>query len=171
MIHPRMSLSNIILDQDQEFLFLWRKRMDVSVGSRYSDTNYYKGVEDTKFDNEAEWSKDASTLNVQRWVKPPSLALRSRRSAKVLRYHYLLAIITYVQTVPAKQCIGFFTRSGRSLFQMNRARNGLLQSSINYIYLIHVGWWPRKCLAQPAQLVQSLTPQVVAALQYFAPQP
>ena len=38
MIHPRVSLSNIILDQDQEFLFLWRKRMGVSVGSGHSDT-------------------------------------------------------------------------------------------------------------------------------------
>jgi len=65
MIHPRVSLSNIILDQDQEFLFLWRKRMGVSVGSGHSDTDYYKGVKDTKFDNEVERSKDPRTLNVQ----------------------------------------------------------------------------------------------------------
>ena len=72
------------------------------------------------------------------------------RISKVLRYHYLLAIITYVQTVSANSVLVFSLEVVVALFQMNRARNGLLQSSINYVYLIHVGWWPRKGLTQPA---------------------
>ena len=73
--------------------FLWRKRMGVSVGSRYSDTNYYKVVKDTKFDNEAERSKDPRTLNVQGLVDPTTkLGTAILTISKALCYHHLLAI-------------------------------------------------------------------------------